>query len=157
MDAHYSRIPGWLGYNRVTVREPTAAALREGLRAGRTQPVFAGLFAGYRSLMEQPAIAGLYEAASIGFTVRDWLEEHAARLLWADSVEVSTGYEKPLRDLLNLTSAARVVQDWREEKGVFGAGPQIGVAVTYGALSVRYTRQTEDPRSTVLLEYRRGF
>lgn len=157
MDSHYSRFPGWLGYNRVTVREPTAAALREGIRTGRTDPVFAGLFAGYRRMMEQPVVSGVYRAASTGFTVRDWLEEHAARLLWADGVEVSTGYEKPLRDALNLVTATRVVQDYRDDKGVFGEGPTISVTAFYGPFSLGYQKRPGDTPHEMLLEFRRGF
>lgn len=157
MDSHYSRLPGWLGYNRATVREPTAAALKDAIRSGATEPVFNGIFAGYRRLIERPSISGIYRAGSLYFTLRDWLDGHVARLIGADGFEISTGYEQPLRDLLNIVPAVGVVQDYRDDKGVFGTGPQISVTVTYGALSLGYAKKGADAPHQAVLEYRRGF
>jgi hypothetical protein len=157
MDTHYSRLPGWLGYNRATVREPTAPALKDAIRRGATEPVFNGIYAGYRRLIERPTIFGAYQAGSFYFTLRDWLDDHIARLIRADGFVISTGYERPLRDLLNIVSAVGVVQDYVDEKGVFGTGPQISVAATYGALSLGYAKMGTDAPHQVFLEYRRGF
>lgn len=157
MDAHYSRLPGWLGYNRATVREPTAAALREAIRSGAVEPVFNGLFAGYRRLMERPVVSGAYRVGSLYFTVRDWLDGQIARLVGADGFTINTGYERPLHDLLNIVPAAGVVQDYLDDEGVFGTGPQIGVALTYGAFALKYEKAAADAPYQVLLEYRRGF
>lgn len=157
MDSHYSRLPGWLGYNRATVREPTAAALKDAIRRGATEPVFNGIYAGYRRLIDRPSISGFYRAGSIYFQLRDWLDWHVARLIGADGFEVSTGYEEPLRDLLNLVPAVGVVQDYLDEEGVFGTGPQFSVTATYGALALGYEKKGEDAPARVFLEYRRGF
>jgi len=157
MDTHYSRLPGWLGYNRVTVREPTAAALKDAIRSGAVEPVFNGIFAGYRRLIEQPAVSGVYRVGSVYFTVRDWLDGHVARLIGADGFEIKTGYEQPLRGLLNIFPAVGVVQDYLGDKGVFGTGPQLSVAVTYGALSLGYAKKGSDAPYQLFLEYRRSF
>ncbi len=157
MDTHYSRLPGWLGYNRVTVREPTAAGLKNAIRAGATEAVFNGIYAGYRRMIERPSFSGAYRVGSLYFTLRDWLGGQVARLVGADGFEIKTGYEQPLRDLLNIVPAVGVVQDYLDDKGVFGTGPQIGVAVTYGALSLGYEKKGADAPHRVFLEYRRSF
>jgi hypothetical protein len=156
MDSHYSRLPGWLGYNRATVDEPTAAALKSAIRRGATEPVFNGIYAGYRRLIERPSVSGVYRAGSVYFWLRDWLDGHVARLIGADGFEISTGYEEPLRDLLNLVPAVGVVQDYLDDEGVFGTGPQLSVTATYGALALGYEKK-EDVPARVFLEYRRAF
>lgn len=157
MDSHYSRLPGWLGYNRVTVREPTAAALKAGIRSGATEPVFNGIYAGYRRLVERPSVSGVYRAGSLYFTLRDWIDGQLAGLIGADGVEISTGYEKPLRDLLNIVPAVGVVQDYLDDKGVFGTGPRFSVTITYGAFALGYASTGAEAVERVFLEYRRGF
>jgi len=157
MDSHYSRLPGWLGYNRVSVREPTAQGLKEAIRRGATEPVFCGMYADYRRLIQRPVVSGVYRAGALYFTLRDWLDGHVARLIGADGFEIRTGYERPLRNLLNIVSAAGVVQDFLDDEGVFGTGPQFGVTVTYGALSLGYEKKGRDAPYQVVLEYRRGF
>ena len=157
MDSHYSRLPGWLGYNRATVGEPTAAALKGAIRRGATEPVFNGIYAGYRRLIERPSVSGVYRAGSVYFRVRDWLDGRLARVIGADGFVVSTGYEQPLRDLLNLVSAPGVVQDYLDDEGVFGTGPQLSVTATYGALAFGYEKKGDGAPARVFLEYRRGF
>jgi len=157
MDSHYSRLPGWLGYNRVSVRAPTAEALKAALRSGATEPVFNGIYAAYRRLIERPIVSGAYAAGAFYFTLRDWLDGHVARLIGADGFEIRTGYERPLRDLLNIVPAVGVLQDFRDDKGVFGTGPQLGVAATYGAFSLGYEKMGTDAPGQVFVEYRRGF
>jgi len=91
------------------------------------------------------------------FSLRDWLNGHVSRLIGADGFEISTGYEKPLRDLLNIVPAVGVVQDYRDDKGVFGTGPQVSVSASYGAFSLGYAKKGTDAPYQVFLEYRRGF
>jgi len=157
MDAHYSTLPGWLGYNRATVPVPTAAALKQAILDGAVEPVFNGLFAGYRRFIERPVVSGAYRVGSLYFTFQDWIDGLAARLLGADGVEIRTGYERPLRDALNIFTAVGVYQDYRDDKGVFGSGPQFGVTVTYGAFAFGYGKKDADSPYEALVEYRRGF
>lgn len=157
MDTHYAGLPGWLGFNRVSVREPTERGLKEAIRSGATEPVFNGVYRQYRRLIELPAISGAYRAGACYFTARDWLDDRVARAIGADGFEIETGYERPLRDLLNLVAAAGVVQDAIDADGVFATGPQVRVTATYGALAIGYANRATDDAHRVFLEYRMAF